>query len=333
MGVIMLDYRREFDRDVLRRLADAGCREVLLFDFWHSNEPVRGQYVFGPLVEYARQVRAAGLRLLVQTPVGVPLWSPREWFLQNARGQRNDFLELLAGYRFPAHGRMDHEPTIALSQRFWSYWNRDAEDYLQAYVAKVRGVVEPEGAVCIGSIGSVGEYFFPSTWWYPFLKTASTPWWHDAAAARSFHAFEARNPGCSPADWLRESLHAVTGLRLGLYGEKWLQYVPYFEGWGYFGNEGVAGVLEANKAGLKTILFSVFVNDRWPGIAQRQAAKYPTWGGAEGAANVVVNSRRARAAGLRGVVCGPLFNYGCSQMEPWVYDRLREANQIWASAE
>ena len=32
MGVIMLDYMRDFDRDVLRRLADVGCREVLLFD-------------------------------------------------------------------------------------------------------------------------------------------------------------------------------------------------------------------------------------------------------------------------------------------------------------
>ena len=52
------------------------------------------------------------------------------------------------------------------------------------------------------------------------------------------------------------------------------------------------------------------------------------------AANVVVNSRRAHATGLRGVVCGPLFStYNCSRMEPWIYDHLREANRFWASVE
>ena len=195
MGVIMLDYVMDFDRDVLCRLADVGCREVLLFDAWHKAEPARGQYVFEPLVQYARDAREAGLRLLVQTPVGVPLWSPLEWFLQNAQGQRNDFLAVMASYGFP--GRLCFESAIALGQRFWSYWNRDAEDYFTAYVAKVRSVVEPEGAVCISSIGTVGEYFFPAMYWYPFLKTASSPWWHDPAAAAAFRQYSERNPGAA----------------------------------------------------------------------------------------------------------------------------------------
>ena len=141
-------------------------------------------------------------------------------------------------------------------------------------------------------------------------------------------------PGCSPSDWLRASLHEVTRRRLALYREKWLQYVPYFEGEDYFGNDGVAEVLEANKAGLRTILFTVFPVDAWRCIAERQAARYPTWGGAEGAANVVVNSRLAYASGLRGVVCGPLFyTYNCFQMEPWIYENIEEANRFWASVE
>jgi len=325
---MMLDYRGEFHQDIVARLAEAGCRQILLFDLWHEREPSPGIYVFDPLVKYARVCRAAGIELLVQTPIGAPLWCPSEWFLRNAEGQRSDFLQALA--RFPAGlaEKIGFERSIALGLRILSYWNTEAESYLRGYIQRLRSVIEPEGATCISSIGACGEYLFPSVYFYGFLGVSQSPWWHDTDAEQSWNSFNEKRPGSSRTEWLWHEVCEISRVRLELYEQKWLQYVPYFQGWGNFGNDGIDHVLAQNAPGLRTILFTVF-RPEFLETAAAQAAKYPTWGGAEGAANVVTNSRLAHELGLRGVICGPLwFNYA-SEFEPWMFDNLREASTFW----
>lgn len=332
MGVIMLDYGRSFDEEILVRLADAGCKEILLFDSWYEHEPLPGIYRFDALVNYARKVRELGMFLRVQTPVGVPFWCPKEWFLENAQGSTSDFTATLAANPEPENGQLSHDRMIALGLRILSYWNSDAEAHLRKYVARVRRTMEDEGAVCISSIGACGEYLFPSVHHYPFLGTASSPWWHDAGAQRSWQEYSERH--CEPdrGEWLFEQLSQITEQRLALYSEKWLQYVPYFQGWGNFGLDNVNQVLKQNRDGLHTVLFTVF-QSHFAELAAVQAAKYPTWGGAQGAANVSANSRRAYEIGLKGLVCGPLWFDFSLQMEPWMYDQIREANDFWQSVE
>ncbi|WP_437225953.1 hypothetical protein SH661x_004328 [Planctomicrobium sp. SH661] len=167
MGVIMLDYGRSFDLEALHRLAEAGCRDMLLFDAWHRHEPEDGVYELETLIDYARTCRELGMQLRVQTPIGVPSWCPRDWFLQNAEGSRNDFTEVMA--RYPVDdGVPNFERLITEAQRFLSYWIPEAEAAVHRYVSKLRTVLEPEGAICISSIGICGEYLFPSVCFYGF---------------------------------------------------------------------------------------------------------------------------------------------------------------------
>ncbi|MDB5341894.1 MAG: hypothetical protein JWP89_271 [Schlesneria sp.] len=332
MGVMMLDYGHSFDRESLSRLADAGCKDILLFDYWCEHEPEEGRFTFDPLLEYSKTVRELGMSLRVQTPVGVPLWCPRDWFLTNAEGVRSDFYDAEVRYRMPLTEPLTYEYTITRAIKTLSYWNADAEAHLVEYVRRLRQAVESENATCICSIGSCGEYLFPPVYFYPFLGAEASPWWFDEGAERSWLGYCEGRDAPDRSAWLLGQLGEITQRRLSLFDEKWLQYVPYYQGWGNFGNDNVDVVLDQNANHLRTILFSVF-HLNFPDIATVQAAKFPTWGGAEGAANIVTNSRRAYELGLKGVVCGPLwFNYA-SGMETWMYEEIRKANEYWEAIE
>ena len=326
MGVMILDYHGVLTPDDLGRIAEAGCSRLLRFDLWHESEPARGEYRLDRLIEYCRAAKAVGLRVLIQTPIGSPLWAPPDWYFVNDRAQTNAF-----GLR-RASAPYCYMDSTAMAQRFLSLWNVEAEDCTRRYVARVQAAVDPEGAVTIGSIGSCGEYMLPASHQYGFLG-AGGPWWHDAGAIESWAEFQQEYPEGTRADWLHRCLALLTAERLQWYAEKWLQFVPYYEShWPAYGNVGTDRILEANREGLHTILFSVFGPAEWVEVARRQAEKYPTWAGAEGSDNVVANSVNARRIGCRGVVCALLeLGYHEIRVEPRAFEELRKANRNWPS--
>jgi hypothetical protein len=328
MSVLMMDHWCYFTREEIQRLGDAGCERLLVFDCWQLHEPELGKYCFDDLLEYARWVREAGMTLLIQTPLGTPAWSPAEWYLVNEVGQSSSFAHSARCREWYTRPREHNFACIPL--RIYSYWNREAQEYLHNYVGKVGAALEPAGAICISSIGDAGEYLWPGVYWRPEVETQCCSWWCDSAAVADYDRFRAAHPDQGRTEWMLETLRRVVRDRLALYSEKWLQFVPYFAGFGNFGNDGVETVVAENRDSLHTILFTVFGNPGFEQKAAAQAGVCPTWAGAEGAANVITNSRKAQALGLAGVICGPLF-YGFNCLEPWMYENIGEAIRFWES--
>jgi hypothetical protein len=211
-----------------------------------------------------------------------------------------------------------YEDGTKLGMRFFSYWHQGAEAYTRKYIQRIQESLSY--ATCMPGIGHCGEYLFPPVHFYKFLGIHPSPWWCDDAATASW-----MDSGLSRKEWLCKELSRITKERLALYREKWLQFVPYYHAWDQcqFGNLGVQEVLEENREGLTTILFTVF-----PAMAAQQAQRYPTYGGAEGAQGILVNAPLAKQMGLKGLVCGPLFSQYASKMEPWMFSNIKQAVDI-----
>jgi hypothetical protein len=195
----------------------------------------------------------------------------------------------------------------------------------------MRAVVEPEGSMLMPYIGCSGEWIFPDTgagmfsirpsWW------CASDWWYDRYAVASWlqYQYEAERP--TRADWVQREQSRITKGRLALYSEKWLQTANYYPSI-RFNALDVASIMEENAEGLKTILFSIPPGQ--DAYAEAQARRYPTWCGAEGPYNLLVNARKAKAQGMAGVLCGILWpHYGLTTVEPWVYGAIKQAIQAW----
>jgi hypothetical protein len=317
---IILDYNVSFTPEVIHRLADIGQRSIYVFDLWDRHEPEQGRYHFDEIISHARTCRSAGIRMLLQTPVGSPLWMDRSFYLRNEFGQDSSFLEL-QGSRF-------FQDSNVLSARIPSYWNSEAEECTVRYIRAVHDATKDEGVLCVPSIGHVGEYMFPAVHWLN-IGYASSPWWFDEQARRL-------RQDRDPAEWFIEERRGIIAGRLSLYKEKWLQFVPYFDSWDdwQFGNIGISAEMNTYGKELKTILFTVFLNDEnFPGIAKRQAVGHPVWGGAEGCANVVANTRRALTLGLQGTLCRLVDDPWLEDktIPDWKYDALQEADRLFFS--
>jgi hypothetical protein len=320
---MVMDYLRQFDRDTLSRLGDAGVREVLALDSWDNIEGDEGWYNLDEYVPYLVAARNAGIKVLYAT-AGGPSWAPDDWHLKNLQGEYNQARDWLRAERA--------NPTLPgilgfgyVSTSTWlSFWNPEAEAATKKHVSFLRSVTEEEGASLMPWIGG-GEYFFPAPCFIPSRPWTDSEWWYDDGAQKSWLRYldEANNP--TRAGWVYQEQARVTKERLSWYSEKWLQLVPYWRQI-RFGTENTEGILAENGEGLSTILFTVFANqDGWEDIARAQAALYPTWCGAEGPVGILTNAPKAKAMGMAGVVCGPLWpGYGLQKMEPWVYENIRK---------
>ena len=314
---LILDYNIDFTPEVIRRLADVGTRAVYVFDFWHRHEPEPGRYDFDDVIRYADACRSAGIKMLLQTPIGSPLWMDESFYLCNESGQNSCFSEC-----FDSGVPQDLE---VMGHRIPSYWHDEVEDHTAKYIQTLRCAVEPLGVTCIPNIGAYGEYLFPCIFWIKVNRIPS-PWWFDAKARRLWKDRD-------PAEWFREERSKIIARRLAYYRDKWTQFVPYFDSWdnGQLGNTEITGELEQYAPHLKTILFTVFLHDEsFPGMAEQQARRFPTWGGAEGCANVVVNTKRALDMGLKGTLCR-LIDPGVEEptVPDWKYEALKTANGLF----
>jgi len=319
---MILDYNIDFTPEVIRRLADVGIRVVYVFDYWHRHEPEPGRYDFDEIARYAETCRSAGVKMLLQTPIGSPAWMDESFYLCDASGKSSSLSELChsglwSDRSFPGRG--------ILANRIPSYWHREAEECTVNYIKALRNVVEPLGAACVPNIGGHGEYMFPTTLWLGLNRTPS-PWWFDEEARRLWKDRD-------PAEWFREERGRVIARRLTHYRESWTQFVPYYDSWDdwQLGNTEISVELENHAQNLKTILFTVFHGDHFPVMAEQQARRFPTWGGAEGCTNVVVNTQRALDMGLKGTLCQLIDpEESVFTIPDWKYEALKTANNLFS---
>ena len=316
---IIFDYDLSFAPEVFQRLAETGIRVVYVFDYWHRHEPEPGRYDFHELVRYANVCRSAGLKMLLQTPIGSPLWMDESFYLYDECGhnsRHSDWVRL-----GPTH------ETGVMASRIPSYWHREAEEYTANYIQAIRCAIEPLGVTCIPNIGAFGEFMFPSTFFW-FHKTRPTsPWWFDVEARKLWKDRD-------PVEWFREERGRIIVKRLAYYRGQWTQFIPYHDSWENWrlGNIGVTEALEKYAPHLKTILFTVFLHgEHLPVMAEQQARRFPAWGGAEGCANVVAHTKRALDLGLKGTLCR-LIDPGVDEpaVPEWKYEALKTANGLFS---
>ncbi|MCK9458548.1 MAG: beta-galactosidase [Proteobacteria bacterium] len=336
MDIMLLDYNRNFQEEDIKKFADAGTKTIVAFDWWWQTEPSPGVYDFGDWLAYEDMLNRHGVKLLIQTPIGVPFWADDpSWYLSNCCGEKNNFSSYAKLYN--AKDSISFSHILVLAGRIFSYWNQVAENYVQTYIKKLREVLKH--AVCISSIGQCGEYLFPATCFMSSdgrekVNIHDSPWWFD-----SFAQQKCQESGKPSEEWIVGELSRISKERINLYQEKWLQYVPYYNdpNNNVFGNVGCENVILENKDGLKTILFSAFGNDWWTNIAAAQAKICPTYTGAEGPKHVIENAHKAKQLGLEGLICAPVSVYAdvdgvCftnfPKMEDWIFNNIREANRI-----
>jgi hypothetical protein len=110
---------------------------MLIFDNWWDHEPNPECYEFDNLFRYEEILKQHGLKMLVLTPIGTPLWTDPSWYLENTWGERNDFSEIVG--RIPPRGTMPpHEDGLKLGMQIFSYWHTEAQQYTQKYICKIR---------------------------------------------------------------------------------------------------------------------------------------------------------------------------------------------------
>ena len=315
---LILDYDISFTPEVIHRLAETSIRVVYVFDYWHRHEPEPGRYDFDGIIRYAETCRSTGIKMLLQTPIGSPLWMDESFYLHNESGQNCCFSECF-------HSGTPQDTGI-MACRIPSYWHREAEEHTANYIKALRNAIEPLGATCIPNIGTHGEYMFPGIFWINVKRTPS-PWWFDAEARKLWKDRD-------PVEWFQEERSRMIAQRLAYYRGQWTQFVPYFDSWDIWklGNVGISGELEKYAPHLKTILFTVFrYSEHFPGMAKRQACRFPTWGGAEGCENVIVNTKRALDLGLKGTLCRLIEPWNNEPPIPdWKYEALKTANGLFS---
>lgn len=326
MQVVAMDWLAQFDREIFNRLAEAGCHDVLLMDSWAKYMPVPEKYELDPLLVYLRDARAAGVRVRLAM-CGSALQTPDDWYLKNIYGQYNEARAILH--------RESTTPTLhpilgwayAANMSFTSYWHPEAEASAQRQITYLHGIVEAEGSVLLPFTGA-GEYLFPPAQFIPTQPWRCSPWWFDRHAIQSWLRYCEEVPNPMRAGWVHREQLRITSERLALHSEKWSSLVPYWNDLA-LNTFDVDGIMEANREGLQTMLFTVFVNPAWEVRAAAQAQKYPTWCGVEGPYNLVTNGRKAHAAGFAGVICGFLWpSYGLQKVEPWVYDAVKQVSEL-----
>jgi len=320
---IILDYDICFTPEVIRRLVDVGIRAVYVFDYWHRHEPAPGRYDFDEIVRYAEICRSVGIKMLLQTPIGSPFWMDESFYLYNKSGQNCCFSEYFCSGSQP-DWKLSNDREVC-ANRIPAYWHKEAEEHTANYIQALRCAIESLGATCIPNIGAHGEYMFPANFWFNANRTPS-PWWFDEEARRLWKDRD-------PVKWFREERSRIIARRLTYYRESWTQFVPYYDSWDNWqlGNMEISGELEKHALSLKTILFTVFYGEDFPVMAEQQARRIPTWGGAEGCANIVVNTQRAIDMGLKGTLCR-LIGPGTDEptIPDWKYEVLKTANGLFS---
>lgn len=319
MRFLAFDVTQAYSRDDMQRLVDAGCHWLYVLDQWNVREPSPGKYAFDDLIEYLGWATDAGLKVLVQTPSGTPIWAPDEWYMVAKSGASAG---KLCGPDRDALLSIKHTCTRS-GHRVFSPWNEDAEHYTQHFISICRTTLERAGVACVCSIGCSGE------WLWPNISGIGA---FDDAAVSAWARYE-KEIGGTQDDWLHATLHKITRERLALYGPngKWLQYWPYYDG--HLGLVGRDAVMEANRDGLRTIIFDtpgVFHKDDWKrGSCERQAARWPTWIGAGGPKGVVQSAQYALEKGFSGLICALVhWELGLGKTEPWMFEQVRIANEI-----
>ena len=327
MKIIVIDNFHKFTEGELERLSSLGIKDILTWDFWFESEPTRGEYNFDRLIEYEKICHKLGIRLLVMGPVTPPLWIPKEWFLKNKYGMRNDFnnelepeiekyLEKIDTSKFTSFTQIPH-----YTARFLSYWHPEAQAHTKRYIKKIQSVLRYSEHVCC--IGHCGEFFFPAT---SFLSDEkyNGPWWYDEYAEKSW-----KESKLSREEWFHQESLRITRERLKLYKTKWLQYSTpehfRFTNLNEFRNIAVEETMEEHKEELNTIIFTVFSVSYFKKVATKQAKKYVVFGGAEGCKNILPNYLRAEKIGLAGLLCQPSLPLNYEPIKEWQYTSLKNA--------
>jgi Beta-galactosidase len=324
MRILAFESGQWYSREDMRRLSDAGTSVLYVLDQWNVREPRPGVYAFDGLLEYLDWATDAGLKVLVQTPTGTPIWAPGEWYMADAKGHHAGDI---CGPDLKALLNIKHTAT-RVGHRIFSPWNEEAERYTQHFIGVCRATLERPGVTCACSIGCSGEWLWPNV-------AGMGP--YDKAAVADWKRFQ-DEVGGTQDDWLHETLHRITKERLALYAPegKWLQYWPYYDG--RLGLVGRDSVMEANRDGLRTIIFDtpgVFQQDDWKRpVCECQASKWPTWIGAGGPKGVVQSAHYAIEKGFAGLICALVhWELGLDKTEPWMFEQIRIANELLSTAE
>ncbi len=333
MRVIIFDVFHKLREEELEKLSSLGIKEILTFDCWFEHEPVKGSYNFDRLLKYEEICSKLGIKLLIMGPIIPPLWVPKEWFLKNKSGMRNDFEEILSpeikkylnNINSPKkiiHFDFTQGAEIYWNSRFFSYWNPEAEAYMRAYIKKAQKILKHGEYIC--TIGYSGEYLFVSPSIFRLDNKYNTPWWYDDYAKKSW-----KQSKLTREDWLHKEFLRITRERLKLYKTKWLQYIlaspenlkickPEMTG-----NVAVEEAFEEHKKGLNTIRFCIFQNSQDPKIVAQMAEKYRIFAGAEGCKNIIPNSFKAEKMKLAGLICNVSLSFDYEPIKKWQYFVLK----------
>ncbi len=315
--------------DDLPRLRDCGVRTVMSYLNWSWIETAMGVYDWSSIDGLVEPILKAGMKAIVKVyPFLVPTFLPEAWYQRNSKGE---VLRNLGGPN--VQGDIPIKDTGALS-----YWHPGAWDYHLGFIERACQHFDMPGVMCINIAPANGEGLLLGDSYY-----------FDDWALGSFRACTGQQfpsnptPGTLTLEWLCATIIPrqieTQAIFARHFGEYWTMLHHAFETIPSTGNWLIDDLYTALRQALTPaehwgLCYTVFRPGETRGLwgpeqdVKRHCVKMLV--AAEGCDGLNRNTERAIAMGMRGMFCAPVALYlGHNQMEPWMFQAIRDSIRLW----
>lgn len=335
MNLLMPQFTsRSIPLDDLKRFRDVGVRTVL--EFAPNCETKRGTFDWSLPDEMVARCRKAGLKVLLMGPTTVPQWCPDSWYVWAAD---NTVMR-------------DHDPRNYIQT--WgclSPWNRDAQAYQRAYIARFVSRYNSDDVLCLQSHSQEGESILPPATACIYDPSALAAW-------RKFTGSHNASPDAMQKEtqqWMFESCARVVIDLQRIYATHpsrtiSMQLHPcYLERqWNGSGVHDVESYLKVVKEVIKPdvflwFLFAWFSQNTDGSLVFGRHAPFvgrvthelgmSVVTGSEWPEGIAINTPRSLHAGFRALLTAPLHPYlHRDTIEPWVLDAVAQSRREFTQA-